>query len=222
MLHTGMLKGFMDGSLGSHTAALIEPYADDPKNSGLPQYDSAKLNEMAKERVLAGYQLGFHAIGDKGAQMALDAFAESERAAREKKVKAANGGDRLSFAYRARTGDNSAADREIPRPESDCVDAAQPLADRHELGAGPPGTKSAQHIPMRGRNSCNAASPWPSAPIIRSSRFLRFAGCTPLPRARARTASKNISPGQKITMDQAIAAYTTGSAFAEFAEKEKG
>ena len=75
MLHTGMLKGFMDGSLGSHTAALVDPYADDPKNSGLPQYDAAKLNDMAKERVLAGFQLGFHAIGDKGVQMALDAFA---------------------------------------------------------------------------------------------------------------------------------------------------
>jgi len=53
MLHTGMLKGFMDGSLGSHTAALLEPYTDDPKNSGLPRYDAAKLNEMTKERVLA-------------------------------------------------------------------------------------------------------------------------------------------------------------------------
>ncbi len=71
MLHTGMLKGFMDGSLGSHTAAMLEPYADDPKNSGLPRYEAAKLNDMTKERVLAGFQIGFHAIGDKGVQMAL-------------------------------------------------------------------------------------------------------------------------------------------------------
>src|ERR1700686_5373280 len=48
---------------------------------------------MAKERVLAGFQLGFHAIGDKGVQLALDAFAEAEKAAREQKVKAANGGN---------------------------------------------------------------------------------------------------------------------------------
>ena len=79
ILHTGMLKGFMDGSLGSKTAALLEPYSDDPTNSGLPQYEPAKLNAMTKERVLAGYQVGFHAIGDKGVQMALDAFAEAER-----------------------------------------------------------------------------------------------------------------------------------------------
>ncbi len=93
LLHTGMLKGFMDGSLGGHTAALLAPYADDAKNSGLPRYEAGKLNEMAKERVLAGFQLGFHAIGDRGIQLALDAFAEAEKAAREEKVKAANGGD---------------------------------------------------------------------------------------------------------------------------------
>ena len=83
----------LPSSVGSHTAALLEPYADDPKNVGLPQYDSAKLGDMAKERVLDGFQLGFHAIGDKGAQLALDAFAEAEKAAKEKKVKAANGAD---------------------------------------------------------------------------------------------------------------------------------
>ncbi len=93
MLHTGMLKGFMDGSLGSHTAAMLEPYSDAPTNSGLPRYEAAKLNDLTKERVLAGFQIGFHAIGDKGVQMALDAFSEAEKAARDAHVKAANGGD---------------------------------------------------------------------------------------------------------------------------------
>src|SRR5438128_7627116 len=79
MLHTGMPKGFMDGSLGSRTAALLEPYADDPKNSGLPQYEQARLTAMTKERTDAGFQIGFHAIGDRGVQMALDAFASTGR-----------------------------------------------------------------------------------------------------------------------------------------------
>jgi len=74
LLHTGMLKGFMDGSLGSRTAALKAPYADDPGNTGLPQFTQAQLNQMAVERAQAGFQLGFHAIGDKDAAMALDAF----------------------------------------------------------------------------------------------------------------------------------------------------
>jgi predicted amidohydrolase YtcJ len=100
MLHTGMLKGFMDGSLGSKTAALLEPYSDDLKNNGIPQYEAAKLYAMTKERVLAGYQIGFHAIGDKGVQMALDAFAEAEKAAKDGKVKAADGGSNNDYRLR--------------------------------------------------------------------------------------------------------------------------
>src|SRR5271167_4542211 len=83
MLHTAMLKGFMDGSLGSRTAALLAPYSDDPGNSGLARYEQGKLNRMAIERAAAGFQLGFHAIGDRAVQMALDAFVEAETAARQ-------------------------------------------------------------------------------------------------------------------------------------------
>src|SRR5438876_1480710 len=79
MLHTGMLKAFMDGSLGSHTAAMLQPYADDPKNSGLPQYEQSKMNEMAKERLAACFQLGFHGICDKGVEMVLVSFVEVEK-----------------------------------------------------------------------------------------------------------------------------------------------
>ena len=74
LLHTGFLKGFMDGSLGSHTAAMKAPFSDDPNNSGLPQYTQQQLNSMTLERARAGFQIGFHAIGDKAAAMALDAF----------------------------------------------------------------------------------------------------------------------------------------------------
>ena len=82
LLHIGQLKAYMDGSLGSHTAALAEPYADDPANSGIRRYEQANLNKMASERAAAGFQLGFHAIGDEANQMALDAFAAAEQGAR--------------------------------------------------------------------------------------------------------------------------------------------
>ncbi len=79
MLHTGFLKGFMDGSLGSRTAAMKAPYSDDPGNTGLPQYTQDKLNKMAVERAAFGFQLGFHAIGDRATAMALDAFTLAEQ-----------------------------------------------------------------------------------------------------------------------------------------------
>ena len=79
LLHLTQLKGFLDGSLGSRTAAMEEPYADDAANSGLPRYDDEKLNAMAVERAAAGFQIGFHAIGDLANTMALDAFAAAEQ-----------------------------------------------------------------------------------------------------------------------------------------------
>ncbi len=75
-----MLKGFMDGSLGSRTAALKAPYSDDPNNSGLPRFDQKTLDQMSIERAEAGYQLGFHAIGDRANDMALNAFERAQQA----------------------------------------------------------------------------------------------------------------------------------------------
>jgi predicted amidohydrolase YtcJ len=79
LLHLTQLKGFMDGSLGSRTAALAEPYADDPANSGIPRYQQDKLNQMTSERAAAGFQIGFHAIGDEANTMALNAFSAAEQ-----------------------------------------------------------------------------------------------------------------------------------------------
>ena len=81
LLHLTMLKGFMDGSLGSRTAAMDEPYSDDLNNSGLARYDQNKLTQMASERAAAGFQLGFHAIGDRANAIALNAFGAADQVA---------------------------------------------------------------------------------------------------------------------------------------------
>ena len=81
LLHLGFLKAFMDGSLGSRTAALAAPYSDDPTNQGIPRYDQDKLNQLAAERAAAGFQLGFHAIGDEANTVALNAFSAAEQVA---------------------------------------------------------------------------------------------------------------------------------------------
>src|SRR5258708_39867588 len=80
MLHFGMLKAYLDGSLGSHTAALLQPYSDEAGNSGIPRPDQATLNQMTQDSLAAGLQICFHAIGDKGVQIVMDAFAEGEKA----------------------------------------------------------------------------------------------------------------------------------------------
>ncbi len=221
MLHTGMLKGFMDGSLGGHTAALLEPYTDDPKTSGLPRYEAAKINEMAKERMLAGFQLGFHAIGDKGVQLALDAFAEGEKAAREQKVKAPNGGD--DFRLRIEHAQVTTPAQIARFKQLKVIASMQPshlLTDMRwvndRVGPKRAATSYAWAAFLNKGVTLAFGTDYPVEPIM------PFRGLYAAVTRRSENGKQEYFPEQKLTMDQAITAYTTGSAVAEFEEKEKG
>lgn len=64
---------FCDGSLGSHTAALHEPYLDRPDTTGMLRFDTAEVAEHIEQCCRAGLQAGFHAIGDAAIDQVLDA-----------------------------------------------------------------------------------------------------------------------------------------------------
>ena len=71
------IKLFIDGAMGSRGALLFEPYADDPGNSGLSLCDPAKLADVTTEALRHGWQVCTHAIGDKGNAQVLDAYAQA-------------------------------------------------------------------------------------------------------------------------------------------------
>ena len=212
-LHTGMLKGFMDGSLGSRTAALLAPYSDDPGNSGLARYEQDKLNRMAVERAAAGFQIGFHAIGDRAVQMALDAFAAAEAANPQV--------HNLRF-----------------RIEHDQVVTPAQFAQYRKLGViasmqpnhlltdmnwamerlGPERAKTSYAWKEFLDNGVPLAfgTDYPFEPIT------PFRGVYAAVTRMNEAGTKSYFPEQKLTIEQALAAYTTGSAYAQFAEKEKG
>jgi predicted amidohydrolase YtcJ len=79
-LRTGALKMVTDGALGSRTAAMLAPYSDDAKTSGILTMEPEKLTALAVERDKAGFQLNFHAIGDRANRVALDAFEAAAKA----------------------------------------------------------------------------------------------------------------------------------------------
>ncbi len=216
MLHTAMLKGFMDGSLGSRTAALNAPYSDDPGNKGLPQYEQAALNKMAVERSIAGFQLGFHAIGDAAVQMALDAFAEVQRDARE----------------------NHREHDSRPRIEHAQVIDANQFEQFRDLGV----IASVQPchlltdmnwvVQRIGPQRAKTSYPWASflkhgVPLAFGTDYPvepinPFRGLYAAVTRKNEAGTKEFFPEQKITSEQAIDAYTTGSAYAQFAVKDKG
>jgi len=221
MLHTGMLKGYMDGSLGSHTAALLQPYADDPNNSGLPRYDQARLNDMTRERVDDGFQVGFHAIGDRGVQMALDAYAETQKDAAEKKIAAANGGPNYRLRIEHAQVTNLAEIVEFKNLH--VIASMQPsqlLTDMNwaeqRLGTSR-ATTSYSWLRFLDKGVTVAfGTDYPVEPVN------PFRGLYSAVTRKSEDGKREYYPDQKLSIDQAIAAYTLGSATAEFEESEKG
>jgi predicted amidohydrolase YtcJ len=212
MLHTGMLKGFMDGSLGSRTAAMLAPYDDDPKNSGIPRYEQDKLNAMAAERANDGFQIGFHAIGDRGARMALDAFAYAIQKSNKKNLR-----------FRIEHDQVVALEDFKKYKDLGVIASVQPnhlLTDMNwaEAHIGPGRAKHSypwkefedNHIPLA------FGTDYPVEPIT------PFRGLYAAVTRKNEAGTKAYYPEQKLTIDHAIYAYTIGAAQAEFAEDKKG
>jgi len=221
MLRTGMLKAYMDGSLGGRTAALLAPYADDPRNPGLPRYEPARLNAMAKERILAGFQLGFHAIGDRGVQLALDALAEAENAARDRGV--AGPQDATDFRLRIEHAQVTTAEQIDRFKVLKVIASMQPsqlLTDMRwaveRLGPKRAATSYAWAAFIKQGVLLAFGTDYPVEPVD------PFRGLYAAVTRRSEDGKQEYFPGQRLTIDQAIAAYTAGAAFAEFREKDKG
>ncbi|HEX4007581.1 MAG TPA: amidohydrolase [Acidobacteriaceae bacterium] len=212
MLHTTMLKGFMDGSLGSRTAAMNAPYADDPGNAGIPRFEQNELNAMAVERAKAGFQMGFHAIGDRAVEMALNALAAAEQAAPRKDAR-----DRIEHSQVVSAGDFARY------KQLGVIASMQPshlLSDMAWAGArlGPEREKYA----YAWKAFLDAGVPlaygtdYPVEPIAPFRGV--YASVTRMNEAGTMT----FHPEEKLTIGETLYAYTQGSAYAEFSEGWKG
>jgi len=236
LLHLAMLKGFMDGSLGSRTAAMNDVYADDAGNSGLPRYQQEKLNQMATARAADGFQLGFHAIGDLANDMALNAFAAAEQVGRPANAARAPR-DPDAAVVTTPVGVVKPGDFRFRIEHAQVVSAG--AFDRFaELGV--IASMQPSHLltdmawaPARlGPERVKRAYAWKSFldhgvtlafgtdyPVESISPFRGlYSAITRMNEAGTQT----FEPQEKLTIEQAIYAYTQASAFAEFREKIKG
>lgn len=226
VLHTTMLKGFMDGSLGSRTAAMKQPYSDDPGNTGLPQYEQKELDQMAIERAKAGFQLGFHAIGDKGVAMGLEALSlaaenlpsECRRPGAAKLgLKCPGARNRIEHAQVVDPGEI----QEFAR--LGIIASMQPchlLTDMNwaEARLGP--ERAAYSYAWKA--FLDAGVPLAFGTDYPVESISPFRGLYAAVTRMNEAGTKTYFPEQKITRGQALSAYTQGSAYAEFAEKHKG
>ena len=214
MLHTGMLKGFMDGSLGSRTAALNAPYSDDPKNAGLARYTQPNLDAMTTERMAAGFQIGFHAIGDHAVEMALDAFTKAEAAHPSAKQLR----PRIEHSQVLDAGDFSRY------KQLGVIASMQPnhlLTDmswaENRLGASRARYSYAWNSFLKAGVPLAFGTDYPVEPIT------PFRGLyTAVTRQSEQHPGILYFPSERLTIAQALFAYTQGSAFAERTESYKG
>lgn len=213
MLSIGMLKGFMDGSLGSRTAAMIAPYNDDPGNVGITRFTQNNLNAMTIVRAKAGFQIGFHAIGDRANAMALNAFAAAETAyppAKQLRF-------RIEHAQIVSPGD---FDR---FHQLGVIASMQPnhlLSDmrwaKDRIGAERVPTSYAWKSFLDHDVVLAFGTDYPVEPITPYRGI--YSAVTRMNEAGTMT----YQPSEKLTMGQALYAYTQGSAYAQFDETWKG
>jgi predicted amidohydrolase YtcJ len=211
------LKAFVDGSLGSATAYFFEPYTDDPKTSGLlngQMFPEGIMEQRILEADRAGLQLAVHAIGDRANSLLIDMF---------EKAVAANG----------------------PRDRRWRVEHAQHLRPADIVRFGKLGLVASvqpYHAIDDGRWAEGKIGPervkttYPFESLRRAGAVLAFgsdwtvAPLSPILGIYAAVTRRTLDgkrpggwiPEERVTVDEAVRAYTVNGAWAQFAEAVKG
>lgn len=213
-LRIGGLKGFVDGSLGSHTAAFLAPFADDASSTGLLVNTPEDLYAWTSGADRAGLQVMVHAIGDRAIRLQLDIY---DRVAKENGPR-----DRRFRIEHAQ----HIAPEDIPRfAKLGVIPSMQPyhaIDDGRWADAVIGPARSRTTYAFRSLLDAGArpalGSDWPVAPA------------TPLEGIYAAVTRRTLDdknpagwvPEEKITVEEALRGYTTGAAYASFEENLKG
>jgi predicted amidohydrolase YtcJ len=213
-LRIGALKGFVDGSLGSHTAAMLQPFTDAPNDTGLFVTNPDMLYQMTSGADKAGLHVLVHAIGDKANRIQLDVFQRValENGARDRRF-------RIEHAQHLAPAD-------IPRFATlGVIPSMQPY---HAIDDG----RWADKVigPDRAKGTYAFRSLLDSGARLAFGSDWFVAPPTPLEGIYAAVTRRTLDearpngwvPEQKITVEEALRAYTTNAAYASFEESLKG
>lgn len=212
-LRWGGVKGFVDGSLGSTTAWFFDPYLDEPHTRGLTVTDTTQLTNWIREADKAGLQLAIHAIGDRANSFALDAFRQAV---------AANGPrDRRFRVEHAQHLNPTLATRFA---QEHVVASMQPY---HAIDDG---RWAAKRIGPRIAFTYMFKSLLTEKAVLAFGSDWTVAPINPLEGIYAAVTRRTLDdrnpngwvPQQKISVEDALRAYTTGCAYAGFTENHSG
>jgi predicted amidohydrolase YtcJ len=213
----GAVKFLLDGVIEAHTAAMLEPYDNDPGNRGQLYFDAEKYKESVIEFDRLGFQIFTHGIGDRAIRLALDAYEAANKANGHTDAR-----DKIEHIEAPDAHD-------IPRfGKLGVIASVQPLHATPDVNtltvwSGNIGPRRALHafpwhdILAGGGKLCFGSDwpvvtldPWPGLQILLTRE-------TP-----AGTPAGGWLPEQRLTLEQAIEGYTMGGAFAAKREKTEG
>lgn len=213
-LRIGVLKEFVDGSLGSHTAAFFKPFTDTPTDSGFFVIEKQELYKRIKSADSAGLQIMTHAIGDKAIHTLLNIYAqvETENGERDRRF-------RIEHAQHISPNDVSRF------AQLNVIPSMQPY---HAIDDGRWAEKVIGHERSKTTYAFKALLD-ANAKLVFGSDW-SVAPPTPLEGIYAAVTRQTLDeenpegwiPEQKISVEQALKAYTHQAAYASFEEKIKG
>ena len=213
-LRTGGLKGFMDGSLGSHTAAFFEPFTDTPEERGFLINELDDMRRWITGADEAGLHVIVHAIGDRAIANLLDLYLDVVEAngPRDRRF-------RIEHAQHIRPAD-------IPRfAAQDVIASMQPY---HAIDDG----RWAERVigPERAKTTYAFRALIDSGAHVAFGSDWFVAPATPIEGIYAAVTRRTLDganpggwvPEQKTTVEQALRAYTVEGAYASYDEDQKG
>ncbi len=207
------VKLFADGALGSRGAWLKQPYADMPSSRGLTFLEDTKLKNLMSRAAMDGFQVAVHAIGDAAnAQVlgAIEELSDTYKGDRRWRIEHAQIVDPADLPRFAKNG--IIASMQPTHETSDWKMAEARLGPNRLKGAYAWATMEAEHVPLAFGSDYPIESPNPFPGLAAAVSRQDAAG----------QPTGGWQPDQKLTMTQALAAFTTGAAFAAEAEDRLG
>jgi len=217
MLWIGSVKAFMDGALGPRTAAMFEPYLNEPENCGFLNMDAEQLFEHSRRAADVGLSMSVHAIGDRANHEALDAFEQLRVYETENNLPHLRHRiEHLQIVHpydAARLGKlNVIASMQPIHATSDML-----MADRFW------GERSALAYAWRTQLQHGAHLAFGSdAPVESPNPFLGLHAAVTRRRADGSPGPDGWYPAQRLSVAEAVSAYTRGAAYAANTETRLG